>query len=205
MSLLLGRLGPDLRVVGRASGDGFFLYGDMPQRMLSQCVQEALDSPPARRGVLGRHAALRHQHRDGRHAGRPLNARGDCGERQQGPRRPRTIIGCMLAVDRGAAARPPDPALPHHQRRPRRHGDRGHRDVAERPLLQGAHQTSGRLTAWPALRVPVAQRIERPPSKRRVAGSNPARDATSTWQQTVPDLFDEVPTIMINGTRPGRR
>jgi hypothetical protein len=42
VSLLLGRLGPDLRVVGRASGDGFFLYGDIPSEMLGQCVQEAL-------------------------------------------------------------------------------------------------------------------------------------------------------------------
>ena len=42
VSLLLGRLGPDLRVVGRASGDGFFLYGDVPSDLLGQCVQEAL-------------------------------------------------------------------------------------------------------------------------------------------------------------------
>jgi hypothetical protein len=42
VSLLLGRLGPDIRVVGRASGDGFFLYGDIPSELLGQCVQEAL-------------------------------------------------------------------------------------------------------------------------------------------------------------------
>ena len=42
VSLLLGRLGPDIRVVGRASSDGFFLYGDIPSEMLGQCVQEAL-------------------------------------------------------------------------------------------------------------------------------------------------------------------
>jgi hypothetical protein len=42
VSLLIGRLGPDLRVVGRASGDGFFLYGDIPSDLLGQCVQEAL-------------------------------------------------------------------------------------------------------------------------------------------------------------------
>jgi hypothetical protein len=42
VSLLLGRLGPDIRVVGRASGDGFFLYGDIPGDLLGQCVQEAL-------------------------------------------------------------------------------------------------------------------------------------------------------------------
>jgi hypothetical protein len=42
VSLLIGRLGPDLRVVGRASGDGFFLYGDMPEPLLTQCAHEAL-------------------------------------------------------------------------------------------------------------------------------------------------------------------
>jgi hypothetical protein len=42
VSLLLGRLGPDMHVVGRASADGFFLYGDIPSDLLGQCVQEAL-------------------------------------------------------------------------------------------------------------------------------------------------------------------
>ncbi len=42
VSLLLGRLGPDIRVVGRASSDGFFLYGDIPSDLMGQCVQEAL-------------------------------------------------------------------------------------------------------------------------------------------------------------------
>jgi hypothetical protein len=42
VSLLLGRLGPDLRVVGRASGDGFFLYGDLPENLVTECVHEGL-------------------------------------------------------------------------------------------------------------------------------------------------------------------
>lgn len=42
VSLLLGRVGPDLRVAGRASGDGFFLYADAPQALLTECVNEAL-------------------------------------------------------------------------------------------------------------------------------------------------------------------
>jgi hypothetical protein len=42
VSLLLGRLGPDIRVIGRASSDGFFLYGDISSDLLGQCVQEAL-------------------------------------------------------------------------------------------------------------------------------------------------------------------
>jgi Domain of unknown function (DUF6391) len=43
VSLLIGRIGPDIRVVGRASGDGFFLYGDIPSDVLGECVQEGLD------------------------------------------------------------------------------------------------------------------------------------------------------------------
>ena len=42
VSILLGRVGPDLRVAGRASRDGFFLYADAPQALLAECVNEAL-------------------------------------------------------------------------------------------------------------------------------------------------------------------
>jgi hypothetical protein len=42
VSLLLGRIGPDLRVAGRASANGFFLYADAPHALLTECVNEAL-------------------------------------------------------------------------------------------------------------------------------------------------------------------
>jgi hypothetical protein len=42
VSLLLGRLGPSLRLVGRASADGFFIYGDVPPNLLAECAQEGL-------------------------------------------------------------------------------------------------------------------------------------------------------------------
>jgi hypothetical protein len=42
VSLLLGRLGPNMRVAGRASANGFFLYADAPQSLLTECVNEAL-------------------------------------------------------------------------------------------------------------------------------------------------------------------
>ena len=42
VSVLLGRVGPDIRVAGRASADGFFLYTDTPQTLLTECVNEAL-------------------------------------------------------------------------------------------------------------------------------------------------------------------
>jgi hypothetical protein len=42
VSLLLARLGPDLRLVGRAATDGFFLYGDVPTSAIAECAQEGL-------------------------------------------------------------------------------------------------------------------------------------------------------------------
>jgi hypothetical protein len=42
VSLLLAKIGPDLRLVGRATGDGFFIYGDVPADLLAQCAQEGL-------------------------------------------------------------------------------------------------------------------------------------------------------------------
>ena len=42
VSLLISRLGPDLRLVGRATGDGFFIYGGVPTDLLTSCAQEGL-------------------------------------------------------------------------------------------------------------------------------------------------------------------
>jgi hypothetical protein len=42
VSLLLARLGPNLRLIGRATGDGFFIYGDVPEDTLAQCAREGL-------------------------------------------------------------------------------------------------------------------------------------------------------------------
>ena len=42
VSLLLAKLGPDIRLVGRASGDGFFIYGDVPTQVLADCASEGL-------------------------------------------------------------------------------------------------------------------------------------------------------------------
>lgn len=42
VSLLISRLGPELRLVGRASGDGFFIYGDVPSDLLAECAAEGL-------------------------------------------------------------------------------------------------------------------------------------------------------------------
>jgi hypothetical protein len=42
VQLLLARLGPNLRLVGRAGGNGFFLYGSVPADAVRECAQEAL-------------------------------------------------------------------------------------------------------------------------------------------------------------------
>jgi hypothetical protein len=42
VSLLISRLGPDLRLIGRATGDGFFIYGDVPMDVLGECAKEGL-------------------------------------------------------------------------------------------------------------------------------------------------------------------
>src|SRR5262249_7212656 len=42
VSIMLGRTGPDLRLVGRAVSDGFYIYGRVPTELLSDCAVEAL-------------------------------------------------------------------------------------------------------------------------------------------------------------------
>ena len=42
VSLLISRLGPELRLVGRASNDGFFIYGSVPADALAECAKEGL-------------------------------------------------------------------------------------------------------------------------------------------------------------------
>ncbi len=42
ISVLLGRLGPGLRLVGRATRDGFYVYGDVPTDVLTDSATEAL-------------------------------------------------------------------------------------------------------------------------------------------------------------------
>ena len=42
VSLLISRLGPDLRLIGRATGDGFFIYGDVPPQALADSAKEGL-------------------------------------------------------------------------------------------------------------------------------------------------------------------
>jgi hypothetical protein len=42
VSILLGRLGQDTRLVGRATWDGFYIYGNIPADKISECAAEGL-------------------------------------------------------------------------------------------------------------------------------------------------------------------
>ena len=42
VSILLGRIGPNIRLVGRAVSDGFYIYGRVPTGVLADCADEAL-------------------------------------------------------------------------------------------------------------------------------------------------------------------
>ena len=42
LAVILRRLGHDIRAVGRATGDGYFLYADVPTDFFEDCANEAL-------------------------------------------------------------------------------------------------------------------------------------------------------------------
>jgi hypothetical protein len=43
VSVLLSRMGPNVRLVGRAVSNGFFIYGNVPQDQLESAAEEALE------------------------------------------------------------------------------------------------------------------------------------------------------------------
>jgi hypothetical protein len=42
IAILLGKVGPNTRLVGRASGDGFYIYGKVPTEKIRESAAEAL-------------------------------------------------------------------------------------------------------------------------------------------------------------------
>jgi len=42
VQLLIAKLGPDIRLVGRAVNDGFYIYGSIPTEPLRECAAEGL-------------------------------------------------------------------------------------------------------------------------------------------------------------------
>ena len=52
LSVILRRLGRDIRAMGRATGDGYFLYADVPTDFFRECAEEALRRMKAGEGHL---------------------------------------------------------------------------------------------------------------------------------------------------------
>lgn len=52
ITVLLRRLGRDIRMVGRATRDGYYLYADVPTELLEECTYEALHRLKAGEGHL---------------------------------------------------------------------------------------------------------------------------------------------------------
>ena len=52
IAVLLGRLGRDVRMVGRATRDGYYLYADVPTELLESSTREALQRLKSGEGYL---------------------------------------------------------------------------------------------------------------------------------------------------------
>jgi hypothetical protein len=52
IAVLLHRIGRDIRMVGRATRDGYYLYADVPTEMLEECTHEALHRLKSGEGYL---------------------------------------------------------------------------------------------------------------------------------------------------------
>jgi hypothetical protein len=52
IAVLLRRIGHDVRMVGRATGDGYYLYADVPTELLEESTHEALRRMQAGEGYL---------------------------------------------------------------------------------------------------------------------------------------------------------
>jgi hypothetical protein len=97
VSILMGRLGPDTRLVGRATHSGFYIYGDVPTDKVEESAQEGL---------------ARLQHGEARLAVSPLCGTNlavagvmaglasllSTGNRGRWERLPTALLSCMLAV-----------------------------------------------------------------------------------------------------------
>ncbi len=52
VSILMGRLGPDTRLVGRATASGFYIYGNVPPQDLQESAEQGLSRLQAGESVL---------------------------------------------------------------------------------------------------------------------------------------------------------
>ena len=97
IAVLLRRLGRDVRMVGRATRDGYYLYADVPTEMLEDCTHEALHRLKSGEGHLAVSAFC----------GTNILVAGvltaiastiALGEHQRGAKLPNAILASMLAV-----------------------------------------------------------------------------------------------------------
>ncbi len=97
VSVLMGRLGPDTRLVGRATASGFYIYGNVPARDLQESAEEGLSRLQAGESVLavsplcGTNLAVA-----GVMAG--LASTLSAGNRNRWERLPTVLLASMLAV-----------------------------------------------------------------------------------------------------------
>jgi hypothetical protein len=97
VSILMGRLGPDTRIVGRATPGGFYIYGDVPTEKLEESAKEGLarlqrgESRLAVSPLCGTNLAVA-----GVMAG--LASLLSAGNRSRWERLPTVLLSCMLAV-----------------------------------------------------------------------------------------------------------
>ena len=141
IAVLLRRIGRDIRTVGRATRDGYYLYADVPTELLEECADEALRRLKAGEGHLavssfcGTNLAVA----GALTAGASLVTIGRSARR----RPPAERHARVDARDRHrAAGRPHAAEAPHHQPRPRRHRDR--RRQARRPRRRQLPQSADR-------------------------------------------------------------
>jgi hypothetical protein len=52
IAVLLRRIGRDIRVIGRATNDGYYLYADVPTDLVESCTREALQRLKSGEGHL---------------------------------------------------------------------------------------------------------------------------------------------------------
>ena len=97
IAVLLRRMGRDVRMVGRATRDGYYLYADVPTELLDDCTHEALRRLKSGEGHLAVSA----------HCGTNILVAGvlaavastvAIGDGRRGERLPTAILASMLAV-----------------------------------------------------------------------------------------------------------
>ena len=97
ISVLMGRLGPDTRLMGRATANGFYVYGDIPSEELAESAEQGLkrlqrgESGLAVSPLCGTNLAVA-----GVMAG--LASTVSSGHRGRWERLPGVLLACMLAV-----------------------------------------------------------------------------------------------------------